>query len=160
MADTEKTPLLSWNFPEFTRYERSRGWYIGFFAFFVVCITIAFFITDLPFIGVLVLAALVIIIRLRRTPQLVSFIVHEDGVTIGDRNYTWSDFKHFWILYKPPHVKQLYLEFKSGIRPAHNISLEDQNPLKVREVLRDFLIEDIHREEEPLSEQLTRYFKI
>lgn len=160
MEETEKTPLLSWTFPEFIRHDRSRGWYIGFFAFFAVCVTIALIIANYSFVGVLVMIALVLIIRLRRAPQHIPFTIHETGVTVADRTYPWSDFKQFWILYKPPHVKQLYLQFKSGVRPELNIGLEDQNPLKVREVVRDFLVEDIEREEEPLSEQLTRYFKI
>lgn len=160
MLQTEKTPLLSWTFPEFTRHERSRGWYIAFFLFFVACVGIAILVRNYSFVGVLVMIGFVLILRLRRQPMDVPFTIHEDGVTVATRTYVWADFKHFWIMYKPPHVKQLYLQFKNGIRPELNIGLQDQNPLKVREVLRDYLIEDIEREEEPLTEQLTRYFKI
>ena len=41
-----------------------------------------------------------------------------------------------------------------------NINLVTQNPLKVREVIREYLLENIEREEEPASEVLSRYFKI
>jgi hypothetical protein len=72
----------------------------------------------------------------------------------------WSELKDFWIMYKPPEVKQLYFSFKRTIRPDMNIGLVHQNPLKVREVLREYLLENIEREEEPASEVLTRYFKL
>jgi hypothetical protein len=41
-----------------------------------------------------------------------------------------------------------------------NIGLVNQNPLKVREILREYILENIEREEEPASEILSRYFKV
>lgn len=156
----EKEPLLSWTFPEFTPHERGRGWYIGFLLSVGVLSGIAFWSKNYTFIAVIILAAFILILRFRKQPIDIPIVITEKGVTVGGRNYEWSELKEFWIVYKPPHIKQLYLNFKRPIRPEMNIGLVNQNPLKVREILREYLLENIEREEEPASEILSRYFKI
>jgi hypothetical protein len=156
----EKEPLLSWTFPEFTRHDRGRGWYIGFFLTILTLLTIGFFTTNYTFMAVILMGSFVLLLRLRRQPPDVQIDITEKGITVGGRSYEWSELKDFWIMYKPPEVKQLYFSFKRTIRPDMNIGLVHQNPLKVREVLREYLLENIEREEEPASEVLTRYFKL
>lgn len=152
--------LLSWSFPEFTKHQRSRAWYLWFFVTIVGLIGMSLLTTNYTFIAVVIMAALVLILRFRREPAQVPVEVTAKGISVGGRPYAWTDFKDFWIIYRPPQVKQLYLTFKSLIRPELNIGLTEQNPLKIREILREHLLENIEREEEPGAEQLARYFKM
>lgn len=156
----QKEPLLSWTFPEFTPHQRGRGWYIGFFLTVAAITAIAFWAKNYTFIAVIILASFVLILRFRKQPIDIRIDITEKGVVVGGRSYEWSELKEFWIVYKPPQVKQLYLNFKRPIRPEMNIGLVNQNPLKVREILREYILENIEREEEPASEILSRYFKV
>ena len=155
-----KPPLLSWSFPEFVRHERGRGWYIGFFLVIIGLLAIGFFTANYTFMAVVIMGTFVLVLRLRRQPPDVQMDITEQGITVGGHSYEWSEMKDFWIMYKPPHIKQLYFGFKRTTRPEMNIGLVNQNPLKVREVLREYVLENIEREEEPASEVLTRYFKL
>lgn len=151
--------LLEWDFPEFTRHDRSRGWYLGFFVTVLGMIGLSILVSNYTFIGVIILAALIVLVRLRRTPPPVHFAIREEGIEVSSRFYTWREIKSFWVLYRPPEIKKLYLSLK-GPRPALDISLEQQNPVKVRQLLSEFLLEDTEREEEPVGDQVSRILKI
>lgn len=151
--------LLEWEFPEFTRHDRSRGWYLGFLATVLSLIVVSILLNNYTFIGVIVLAALIIIVRLRRFPPAVHFAIREEGIEVSSRFYTWRDMKSFWVLYRPPEIKKLYISLK-GPRPALDISLEQQNPVKVRQLMSEFLLEETEREDEPIGDQISRTLKI
>lgn len=151
--------LLAWDFPEFQRHERSRNWYFGFLAVIVGLVVFALLTNNYTFIFVIVLAGFIILIRLRRTPLLVHFAIRDEGVEVSSGFYSWRDLKSFWVLYRPPTIKKLYLTLK-GPRPPLDIALESQNPLKVRQLLSEHLLEDTDREEEPAGDQISRTLKI
>jgi hypothetical protein len=48
------------------------------------------------------------------------------------------------------------LETKNGMRPLVRIPLLDKNPIEVKHSLREFLLEDTDKEEEPVSDRLAR----
>jgi hypothetical protein len=86
--------------------------------------------------------------------------IREDGLEIGRNFYSYRDLNNFWIIYQPPEVKKIYVSFKSRIAAPLVISLENQNPLKIRKTLLEYLPEDLEKEEEPASDSLSRTFKI
>lgn len=163
MADPQIDPgeiLLEWTFPEFPAHVRSRSWYLGFLLTVIVFAGYAVFAKNYTFLMIIVLLALILVMRFRQPPLDVTFRLREEGAEVGNRLYAWTDMKDFWILYRPPEVKKLYLEFKAVGRPGLDISLENQNPIKVRQILSQHLVENTEREEEPVGDQLTRYLKI
>lgn len=121
---------------------------------------IALLTRNYTFFLVIFLAGLVLILRLRRVPPDVHFAIREEGVQVGSRFFGWHELKDFWIIYRPPEVKKVYLHFKSSLRPALDISLENENPLKVRQFLGEHLLENTELEDEPIADQLSRYFKL
>ena len=99
--------------------------------------------------------------RSRRNPALLRITITEDGIEIGDKNfYKWQDIDKFWIVYEPPAVKNLYLDFKAGLRPSITIFLENQNPLIVRKILLQYINEDTERENETFSDGFSRMLKL
>ncbi|MCH7492666.1 hypothetical protein IID19_03715, partial [Patescibacteria group bacterium] len=62
--------------------------------------------------------------------------------------------------YEPPEVKNLYFDFKTGIRPSISISLESQNPVNIRKKLLEYLEEDTEKENESFSDGLSRMLKL
>jgi len=64
------------------------------------------------------------------------------------------------MYYEPDEAKTLFFEFKNRVRPRLSIPLENKNPLKIRAILLKYLPEDVERENEPLSEQLSRLLKL
>ena len=129
--------LAEWEYPEFKEHSRTRTWYIA--AMVIVALLILFGILTQSYLFIIIVGMLVFIyaMRLRRKPLALPFHITEDGILVDPRTfYEWKDMRNFWIVYEPP-VKNLYLAFKSPVRPSITISLEDQNPLNIRKILLD-----------------------
>lgn len=151
--------LLAWEFPSFERHKRGVAWYIlapliGL-GLLIYSIVIKNFLLSI----IVILIAIILGAKEFLQPQRVRFEVTDQGVTIADRHYRFKEFDKFWLAYEPPKVKVLYLEFKSGLRPNYSIPLMEQNPLKIRTILQKFIMEDLEREAEDLTDRLGRFFK-
>ncbi len=151
--------LLNWRIPEYEKYERGKSWYIWAGIAFGLLVVYAIYTLNFLFVVILILAAVITVLRSISEPDEVDFGIFEDGVGVGGKFYTWKDVDKFYIIYEPPDVKNLYFN-PNGLRSRISVPLLDQNPLKVREVLLKYLIEDTDQEHEPLSESYSRFLKI
>ncbi len=152
--------LLDWIFPSFVRPVRSRRWYtiaglIGGGSLFFAIFTLNFL-----FAVILVVITIILVMQARTQPQNVHIGFYEDGVEIGQDYYPYDEFKNFWIAYKPPEVKKLYLTFRNALRPMLIIPLESENPLTIRKTLLEYLPEDLEKEDETTTEALGRLLKL
>lgn len=152
--------LMEWSFPEFVRHDRGRGWYVGYILVTLGLLTFSFFSRNYTFAMFIVLLTLVLIIRFRRQPLPVHFAIRDEGIEVDNEYHPWRELKEFWVIYRPPMVKKVYFTFKSGLRPEMAIALENQNPVRVRQLLSERLLENATREEEPSGDQLSRTLKI
>ncbi len=164
---------IRWEIPEYHKQERGRNWYIItsviallllFFCFF------AFRDWRLVFLGlssnflfalIIIITAMVMIVKENQKPHLIKVELGPEGVKAGPMFFDYDQFKHFSVLYKPKQsVKNLYLEYKNGIRPRLSIPLRRLDALTVRNFLIKYLDEDLDRTDPPLSEQLTKLLKL
>jgi len=163
---------FSWSFSEFNQYERSKDWYIkvglvvfGLLMYALLDPQISLFAPYLRFtgpnylFGFLIILFSLLILMYHRNTDTVEFKITEDGVLVNDKLHQYKDIKNFYIIYDPPTVKTLYFEPKSFFNPRIPINLTDQNPVAIRELLKQYLEENVDRENEPVSEQVSRLFK-
>lgn len=151
--------LLGWVIPEYVQYERSRRWCIWAGIVFALMLFYAVYTLDFLFVVILILGAVTIIMRSVSNPDKVDFGIFENGINIGRKFHAWKDVNKFYLIYEPPEIKSLYFEMK-GLQSSLQIPLEKQNPLRVREALLKYLIEDVEREHEPISDSYSRFLKI
>ena len=152
--------LAEWQFPEFVKYKRSRNWYITAGIMVALLLIYSAVTANILFAMIIIIASIIFIINQKRDPQMVSFKISEEGIVVDETLYEWSEIKNFWIIYEPPKVKNLYFEFKSRLLPRLPIPLQHQDPVKIREILLDYIDEDIEREGEPISDGIGRALKI
>lgn len=152
--------LLGWEFPEYPDRERSVGSWLALGVVGVVLFIIALATSNFLFAVILILVGIIYFMQARNHPRLVKFGVHEDGITLGDDEYRFEEIDRFWIVYKPGKIQNIFFHFKSNLRPYLSIPLEDTNPLRIRDMLRRYLFEDLEREEEPVTEEIARELKI
>jgi hypothetical protein len=150
----------SWVFPEYPRYERGFVWFLVVLLIGVGLLLYALISGNFLFAIIILMFALVIYMAAAGEPADVRFSVTEEGVELGRSFYPYKEIRNFWFVYEPPHVKNLYIDFKSSVQPRLTIDLRDQNPNEVRRALSRYLVEDLNEEDEPLSELLGRMFKI
>ncbi len=164
---------LRWQVAEYKKHERSRNWYILAGLFALICLFFSFFTISgwrIVFLGlgsnflfalIIILSAIVMIINDSQNPLMVDFEIGPEGVKIGRRFYDYDELKNFSVLYKPKDsVKNLYFEFKSFAHPRLSVPLRRMDALTVRNFLVRYLDEDLTRTDPPLSEQLTKLFKL
>jgi hypothetical protein len=151
--------FFSWQFPEFASYQREKRWYIWGAIILVFFLGFSIYSANPLFALITVISALIILL-VQRVNNNVNFEITEDGITLNDRFVPYKNIKDFYIIYNPPEVKTLYFEPKSWFNPRIPIPLFDQNPVKIREILRRYLDEDLERENEPTSDQFSRMFKL
>ncbi len=152
--------LISWQFPEFELIKRGRAWYIIGAIVAILLLVYSYFTQNPLFALIVVIGVIMTVMMARRTPSVVNILITDRGVLVGDTFSSYRELKDFAIVYDPPSVKKLYLETRNVVRPRFTVLLEDVNPVKVREILLQYLDEDLEREEEASSEALTRMFKL
>jgi hypothetical protein len=164
MAETEISAgleIVSWEVPEFNKHERGRWWYALFGLIAVALIAYAVLSGNFLFAVIILIGGFVMILTDARHPRPVSVTVTTEGVVVGNRFYDYDEMRHFAIVYKPAFdLKRVYFEFKSPMKQRLSLALFDINPLYLREHLSKYLAEDLDRNEEPLSEFVSRLLKL
>ncbi|MDD4995294.1 MAG: hypothetical protein PHW53_02435 [Patescibacteria group bacterium] len=145
--------------PEFIKHERSLLWYIVAFLIAGGLVTYAILSGNFLFAVIVVLIGVIIVLTSFREPRKLSFEIDPMGVAVGGKRYKFTDFKDFSIIYNPPETNTLYLEFRMPLRERLSVQLGDMDPNEVREYLMNFLKEDLEREQESLSDILSRLLK-
>ena len=164
---------LNWQVPEYRVPERGRNWYIFAAIFIIICLFFSFFTikswhivflsynSNFLFVIIILISAAITYINESRPPMMINFELGPDGVKVGAKFYDYDEIKNFAVLYKPKEsIKSLYFEFKRSTRPRLSIPLRRMDALTVRSFLIRYLDEDLERENQPLSEQLTKLLKL
>ena len=152
--------VVSWQIDEYPRHERSVLWYVGATTIGLALLIYALVTLNFLFAFVIMMFGIIMLITATRTPGKITVAIKEDGIAVGRRFMPWKDLEKFWIIYEPPTVKSLYLDFKMMWRPHLAIPLGSNNPVAVRAALLKYLEEDLAKEDEPLSDYVGRLLKI
>lgn len=151
---------LSWNFLEYTPHQRQKSWYVIASFIFLAFLAYAILTANFLFGLIIIMVAILIFVNHNKEPEELTFSIVQNGIMVDDRLYRFKEIKKFWLLYEPPEVKNIYFEFKSGLTPVLMIPLNDQNPLVIRKILKENLVEDLEKENESTADALARYFKL
>ena len=152
--------IISWKFPEYTSPERSRSWYFWAILFFLGLLLYSVLTANFLFGLIIIIFTIILFMHHHKEPQEIKAEISDDGVKIGERLYDFKEIKKFWLIYEPPEVKNLYLDFDSFFRPTLVIPLLNENPLAVRDFLKEYVTEDLEKESESTSAALARVLKI
>lgn len=160
----EKNPqrriLASWEFPAFVKYKRTKKWYIIAGVIVTLLLVYSVFAHNFLLAVIVIMVVMLLLLREGVEPRNISFFITDAGFLIGDEFYPFRSVAKFSIVYDPPQVKVLYLEFRSKIKPRLSIDLMKQNPNEIRNMLKKYLEEDFEREGETISDALGRWLKI
>ena len=149
-----------WSVTEYERHDRAPFWYVFMISIGIVLVVFGLFTGNFLFSLIIILFAIILFLQSQQHPIEVPFLITNVGVVVSDRFYSYSELKEFYIIYQPPAIKTLYIETGSVWHPRLHIPLYDQNPVEVRHTLQNYLIENIEKEDEPLSDRLSRNWGI
>lgn len=160
MAKHKEHKPIKWSFEEYIRHQRGRGWYFWAFLVAGAIILHSLLTGNWLFALIIIMIGIIMVINHAQNPRKINFEINHKGLKLGTKQYEYSQISKFWIIYQPPHVKNLYLDFKSPFTPRLSIPLEKENPVHIKSFLRDYLEEDLDQEQEPFSESLGRLLKM
>ena len=153
-------PLHEWTIQEYEQFERGSRWYLlmGFIG--ITSLLYSVLSGNFLFSLVIILFGLIIWLQSHQTPPQLSFVITDLGIVIGKKFHPYSEMESFYIVYRPPEVKTLFLETKSLVEPSLHIPLLDADPVEVRFTLLEYLPENTEKEDEPISDQLARNLRL
>jgi hypothetical protein len=159
--DNKDVKNMSWRVPEYQHHHRGMVWYIIALLIMLALIIFCVVTSNFLFAFFIIIAGAILVIDDSRHPNKVRVEINEDGLYLGQKFYDFDEFKNFAIVYKPKEeIKNLYFEFKGGVKPRLSIPLQNRNPLLIKNFLIKYLDEDLERTQPPLSERLGGILKL
>lgn len=152
--------LMSWVVDEYERHDRGPVWYAVAITMALALVLYAVVTQNFLFAVIVIMFGVIIGLSTMREPQRLLFVITNRGVGIGNRFVFYKELKSFWMIYEPPDVKNIYIEYKRSVRPHLVIPIDDQDPVEIRRTLLRFLEEDLTQEDEPMSDLLGRILKL
>jgi len=152
--------LVSWEVDEYPQHERSRMWYILASVVGIGLIVYAVLTSNFLFAVIILMIAVIMVLSMFTKPEKIPVLITTTGIIVGDMYYDYQSIRDFSIVYDPPDVKLLYLDFYTMTHPLLSVSLEDVDPNIVRESLLPFCLENFKRNQEDLTDVMRRLYKL
>lgn len=158
MEEYDSNALFQWQAAEFEVFERSRKWYLAAALILTAIVSYAVY-TNSPLMAItFILIGVVGYIHLQKKPKALIFRITQEGVIVNREIYEFNNMHSFWIFYEPPHIKLLSLRMKGKLIPYIHMPIHKEDPVKIREILLDFVPEVQH--EMTLVDTLERLFRL
>ena len=152
--------VMYWTVKDFHRHERSILWYVLFFVIGIALILYAILTANYIFAVLLVMIGAFMVIRHFQDPQDVPVVILTTGIAIGNHYHEWDEVKDFAIVYEPPEVRKLYVDFNRLRHPYVSLDIpEEMDPNDLREAMLEFADEDLDRKDEHLTDLVSRLYK-
>lgn len=152
--------IHEWSVAEYEQHSRNKAWYIIMGIFGIGLTLYAVLTGNFLFALVLVLFGVILFLQANQAPIVIPFQITELGVVVNNRFYGYSELDEFYIIYNPPEVKMMFIETSGTTRPRLRIPLMDMDPNQIRATMREFLDENIEKEEEPMSDMIGRRWQL
>ncbi len=152
--------LHEWSVPEYEQHVRNTAWFVIMGVLGAIFIIYAVLTGNFLFALILVLFAIIIFLQSHQKPIIIPFKITELGVVVNNRFYNYAELDEFYMIYNPPEVQMLFIETVGHTRPRLRIPLMDRDPNMVRATLREFLNENLKKEEEPMSDMIGRKWQL
>lgn len=165
MADETQTieddgVIYQWEIEDRRTHDRGWIWYTMSSLIGVAMVTSAIVTQNFLFAILILLFAFIILLQGIVPIKKMQANVTRQGMMVGKSNYPWRDFRSFFIIYNPPYTNRLYLE-KKGKQGYLGLELNEQlDPYELREIMFNFLPENIDKDDEELIDSIRRIFKI
>jgi len=136
--------FYEWQAPEYEIYEKDRKWYVVMGLLLASIVIYAIFTDGLVMAITFILIGVVAYIILNKKPRIINFYITDDGIVAGREIYEFENINSFWIFYEPGGIKAVSLNVKSKFSPYIHIPIENEDPLKIRKIILNYIEEKKH----------------
>lgn len=158
LAEAQDT--FVWETPAHDHHERGARWYWGLGLITLVLVLYAVWTANFLFAFLILLGAIILVLAGNHEPKSVLVQIGHNGVVWDGWFLPFDRVRHFAIVYQPPEVKLLYIQPKNYAQPRLRIELDTQDPLELRDHLKQYTHEDIDLQDEHASDMIARLLKL
>ena len=139
--------LFEWSAPEHIHQVRSVQWF-ALFAGGITAIAVGFalfgnFIASLT-IGMIGVYMFVVA---QHKPSIIRYRLLTEGVALNNTLHHYKHLEAFNIVYEPGNVKTVILRSSRRLVPLIHMEIGNADPVAIRDILVEFVNEDVHLEE-------------
>ncbi len=149
-----------WEAPAFLKFDRGPAWYFVMALIAVGFMAYAVWTANFLFAFIILLMGILLLLVGNKDPEKVLIQVGDNGIVWNGKLMLFQDLDGFAIVYQPPYIKVLYLDSKSPLVPRLRVELEAQDPITLRNHLRQYLKEDMDLQSEHLSDIVARLLRL
>ena len=155
-VNINEKPVFTWSAPEFVSYTKTSGWFLIIVGAALVLVGLFIWQKNWTAVGVVVAAALALMVQARIKPKTLSCSLYRSGVVVDDRVYPYDSLKSFWIIFGD----HPFVRFSQVRRLSTNINMPiaEEDPEQIRLFLSKFLPEDENSGED-LADTIQRWLK-
>lgn len=149
-----------WEAPAYLKFDRGPAWYFVMALTAVALMAYAVWTANFLFAFIILLMGILLLLVGNKEPENILVQVGDNGVVWNGRLLLFQDLDQFSIVYQPPFLKVLYIEAKSPVVPRLRVELEAQDPIALRNHLRQYLKEDMDLQSEHISDIVARLLRL
>ena len=146
LADFIPPPILEWWTFEHDHIPKEGRWFLYGGIVAVILALIGLLMQNYFFVLFVAVASLVVYLYAKRHPQEILCSISARGVQIGRNVYDFESLHSFWIFYELDGIKHLSLHSKKAMIPFVRVPFGEMNPVRLREVLIEYVPEAEHEE--------------
>ncbi|HLC49457.1 MAG TPA: hypothetical protein VJI96_03685 [Candidatus Andersenbacteria bacterium] len=139
--------LFEWKAPEHIHQVRSAKWFATF-AGGITAIAVGFALFK-NFIASLTIGLIggYMFVVAQHKPSIIRYRLMTEGVALNNTLYHYKHLEAFNIIYEPGNVKTVILRSSRRLVPLIHMEIGDADPVAIRDILVEFIHEDVHLEE-------------
>ena len=149
---------IEWDALEFMHHERGAMWYL--IGGIIAALMVVYAVITQAWTMAIVIAMLAGVVYLysHETPKVQRISISRLGIHVGRNNYHYSNIESFWVIFESD-VQTLNLKLAGKMGNVEVIQLSEQDPIALREVLSQYILEEEGKEEN-FVDKVGRWMKI
>jgi hypothetical protein len=137
---------ISWQALEFKPHNKNPVWFICFGILSASLILYGFYSGNLLTVATFLIISIIALFFALQNPQPVTCQLKSTGIVVNRTFYPYRNIRKFWIIYGPQN-KTLNFETVAYLNSLISLQLGKQDPLAVKEYLKQYLQEDLDQQE-------------
>lgn len=139
--------LFEWRAPEHIHHIRSAKWFAVFAGgITVIAVGFALFRNFIASLTIAMIGGYMFVVA-QHKPSIIRYRLMTEGVALNNTLYHYKHLEAFNIVYEPGNVKTVILRSSRRLVPLIHMEIGDADPVAIRDILIEFVHEDVHLEE-------------
>lgn len=140
MLDEIKIDTIEWSAPEYSYKEKDNDWFWAIGLITIISCGVSIWFNSYLFAIFIFLSGSTLIMFTMREPQEVTFIIENEGVTLGRELYSWENIKSFNVKNNEKDIyAKLLIETRKHFLPIYTLPVPKDKIVEIIENLQKII---------------------